>query len=109
MDATLPVPAAAPRAAPDLRPASDAQASARQDRPPAALAPAHPPPCPAQQALALRGLLSEGPGAVEPVRRVLKPFGVEMLPAERRRDGDGPARRGAGEGPLNGGAAAADG
>lgn len=82
----------APQVMPDLRPAADAAASARQDRPPATLAPAHPLPCPALQAHALRSLLSsEGagtgqPDAVDPPRRVLKPFGIEMLPSERRQE-----------------------
>lgn len=98
----------APQVMPDLRPAADAAASARQDRPPAALAPAHPLPCPALQAHALRSLLSSegagtgGPDAVDPPRRLLKPFGIEMLPSERRceearaeRRNDPPPRAGA--------------
>lgn len=74
-------PRPAPEHRPDLRPAADAAGTQRLTRtalPPAAAAP---PPSPLQAALVGRALLeARAPGAADPVERVLKPFGVGMLP-----------------------------
>jgi hypothetical protein len=89
-------PSLVPRAVADLRPAADAAATARIVAPPAALAqgPAVAPVSPAQGGLVARGFLEPRPvspaGAVDgsgqapdhPVPRVLKSWGVPMLPAE---------------------------
>lgn len=91
-----------PRVLPDLRPAADAAATARQEAPPLALAqgPLARPVSPSQEALVTRSLLGtrevspagridpEGePRRADGPPRVLKPWGVPMLPAEERRTG----------------------
>lgn len=81
-------PALAPRVLPDLRPVADAAATARLVRPEAALAvPPVPAPSPTQAGLVSRSVLESDrdlrrPGEEPP--RVLKPWGVSMLPAEGR-------------------------
>jgi hypothetical protein len=88
----------APVVVADLRPSADAAATARIDRPPAALAPgiAVAPVSFTQEGLVTRGLMEpEGPSPVAPLaapaptsgdapQRVLKPWGVPMLPSEER-------------------------
>ncbi len=102
MDISSPLPAARP--VQDLRPSADVAASARASAPAPALPPAAagvPPASIVQGALVARGLLD--PRAVSPTGsvdssgeatlrtpdrpppRLLKPWGVPMLPAEQRR------------------------
>lgn len=110
-----------PRLVPDLRPSADVAASARLSNPAPALPAAAAglaPASPAQGALVARGLLDPRAvtptGAVdttgeaaarapaEPPPRVLKPWGVPMLPTEERRTRDEPRPE---EGPEGGEAA----
>jgi hypothetical protein len=95
----------APRFVADLRPAADAAATARIDRPPAplGLAGAVAPTSFAQEGLVAQGLMEPaGPAPVAPPngvsletnqapQRVLRPWGVPMLPDDRRED-DAPAQ-----------------
>lgn len=87
----------APRYVQDLRPAADAAALANDNRPPAATAgmagalPLPTLPAPVSQIGAVsRSMLSaDAPAATDApqaVSRVLKPYGVAMLPAEVPRD-----------------------
>lgn len=96
-------PSLVPRVVADLRPTADAAATVRTTAPPAAVAvgPAVPPTSPTQEALVARGLLDAqsvepvgqpdpAGGPPDPTRpkappRVLKPWGVPMLPFEEHR------------------------
>ncbi|GGL64957.1 hypothetical protein [Wenxinia marina] len=74
-----------PRHTMDLRPAADAAAIARDPLPDAPLGvPAALPPQTAQVAAVSRALLDgsadAGPAPVRPPERVLKPWGIQMLP-----------------------------
>jgi hypothetical protein len=85
----------APQSAPlhlaDRRPAADAAALARDPSPDLPLPPVAPtvPPSSVQGAAVTRSLLAagaaEGVPAVPPVERVLKPYGITMLPSEAAR------------------------
>ncbi|MBW7921361.1 MAG: hypothetical protein H3C51_04590 [Rubellimicrobium sp.] len=81
-----------PQVAADLRPAADAAALVRDPRPAVAAASVLPAPL-AQLAEVSRSLVAvaaeEGPPAVRQAQRVLKPWGVTMLPAT---DDDHPRR-----------------
>jgi hypothetical protein len=100
------MPPLAPRAAPDLRPAADAVASARITRPAATMVVADPALISAtQMGLVNQSLIgTEAQGVarvqkVEAVERVLKPFGVSMLPSREKREHEAPEGEEAGMGP----------
>jgi hypothetical protein len=99
----------APRPVPDLRPSADLAASARAEEPAPGLPPSAagvPPASAAQRALVARGLLDpravSPTGAADPAGearpddpqrpppRLLKPWGVPMLPTEEKRAGEDP-------------------
>jgi len=75
-----------PRHVPDQRPAADAAASRRIDRPTGTAAtPAVPVVAPAATYSGPQASAATQPGAVQPVERVLKPYGVTMLPVSDRK------------------------
>ena len=103
----------APRVVADLRPAADAAATGRIDRPPAALALASgvAPAALSQEGLVARGFMEPaGPSPVAATsesslevgqgpKRVLKPWGVPMLPYEDPNDDASREARHRGSGP----------
>jgi len=99
---TVSVAKTAPHYLPDLRPTADAAALRDDTRPPGnlALPGLALPPGPGQTTAVSRGLLVAEPGPVdqtEPVGRVLKPFGMPMLPDRHLSDRappDGPPQDG---------------
>ena len=87
------IPSVASRAVADLRPAADAAATARVDRPPLAVAPAIPfaPASLSQEGLVAQNVLdpetvSAADALVKPPERVLKPWGIPMLPSDRPKE-----------------------
>lgn len=88
MTTPTPVRMPAPQMIADKRPTADAAAMARNPRPETPMAlPAVPPPSATQKAEVNRSLMGttvipgvSEPNAVTPAERVLKPFGVTMLP-----------------------------
>ena len=97
MTVASPRPAPPPAPQPDLRPTADVAAMIRDPRPDIPL------PMPAsisQKGVVAQAQLLPSDGAVAQVERVLKPYGVVMLPQGPQKDGSAPTDRPAGPDPI---------